>query len=103
MVISLLLNVYTAIMNSKYEIKAGRESYGYIEEIKHRNESALVILEQSIEAKSMSNEELLSLYKNYNSILDSTVKLFDEYSMYEKGNLIRHYKKGTKKEIKQRN
>lgn len=101
LIVSLLLNIYTSVMNSKYKMKAGRESYRYIEEIKHRNESALVILDQSIEAKSISNEELLSLYKNYNSILDSTVQLCDSYSTYKNSNLIREYKEDDKNKIKQ--
>lgn len=88
LLVSLLLNIYTSVMNSKYKMKAGRESYRYIEEIKHRNESALVILEQSISVGSVTNEELLSLYKGYNSILDATVQLCDSYSTYEKSSLI---------------
>lgn len=87
--VSLLLNIYTSVMNSKYKIKAGKESYRYIEEIKHRNESALVILKQCIESKSISNEELLSLYKNYNTILDATVQLSDDYSIHDKESLIK--------------
>ncbi|MBU3088430.1 hypothetical protein KPL42_07980 [Clostridium gasigenes] len=101
LMVSLLLNIYTSVMNSKYKMKAGRESYRYIEEIKHRNESALVILDQSIETKSISNEELLSLYKSYNSILDSTVQLCDSYSTYKNSNLIREYKEDEKNKIKQ--
>lgn len=89
LIVSLLLNIYTSVMNSRYKIKAGKESYRYIEEIKHRNESALVILEQSISVGSVSNEELLSLYKSYNSILDATVQLCDSYSTYEKSSLIK--------------
>ncbi|MEG1287564.1 MAG: hypothetical protein RSD13_05875 [Clostridium sp.] len=98
---SLLLNIYTSVMNSKYKMKAGKESYRYIEEIKHRNESALVILEQSIEFGSVSNEELLSLYKSYDSILDATVQLCDSYNTYESSKLITIYTNDNKDKIKQ--
>lgn len=101
LLISLLLNIYTSVMNSRYKMQAGRESYKYIEEIKHRNESALVILEQGIEVKSISNSELLSLYKSYNSILDATVQLCDSYATYEKNSLIKLYKKNDMEQIKQ--
>lgn len=101
LLLSLLLNIYTSVMNSRYKMKAGKESYRYIEEIKHRNESALVILEQSIEVGSVSNAELLSLYKSYNSILDATVQLCDSYATYESDSLLTISKKGNENEIKQ--
>jgi len=101
LLISLLLNIYTSVMNSKYKIKAGKESYRYIEDIRHRNESALVILEQSIGIGSISNEELLSLYKNYNSILDATVQLCNSSSTYDEDSIIKLYRKAYKSQILQ--
>ena len=100
LLISLLFNMYTSIMNSRYKMEAGKESYTNIENIKHRNESILVILEQSIEAKSISNEELLSLYSGYNSILDSTVQLCESYSTYEANYIVKLSKKFDKSQIK---
>ncbi|MGL5085805.1 MAG: hypothetical protein ACRC68_08860, partial [Clostridium sp.] len=101
LLVSLLMNIYISVMNSKYKMKAGKESYRYIEDVKHRNESALIILEQGIEAKSISNEELLSLYKNYNSILDSMVQLGGAYSTYEENYLIKLSSKDDKTYMKQ--
>jgi len=68
LIISLLINVYTSIMNSRYKILVGKETYKSVEEIRNRNEGALNILNQSIKAGSISNEELLALYKNYSSM-----------------------------------
>lgn len=78
--ISLLLNMYTSVMNNRYKLRAGRESYKNVEEIRHRNESILSILNECIKAKSISNEELLVLYKNCNSISDSLVDLWSDYN-----------------------
>lgn len=100
LLLSLLLNIYTSVMNSRYKMKAGKESYRYIEEIKHRNESALVILEQSIAVGSVSNAELLSLYKSYNSMLDSTVQLCDSYATYENDSLLKVSRKGNQAGMK---
>ncbi|MGL5353126.1 MAG: hypothetical protein ACRDA5_07355 [Clostridium sp.] len=101
LLVSLVMNIYISVMNSKYKMKAGKESYRYIEEVKHRNESALIILEQGIEAKSISNEELLSLYKSYNSILDSMVQLGVSYNTYEDSYLIKLSSKDDKTYMKQ--
>lgn len=101
LIVSLLLNIYTSFMNSKYKMQAGKESYRYIEEIRHRNESSLVILEQSINSKSISNEELLSLYKSYNSILDATVQLCNSYLTYDKESIITISKKEDRSQIRE--
>lgn len=101
LIVSLLLNIYTSFMNSKYKMQAGKESYRYIEEIRHRNESSLVILEQGINSKSISNEELLSLYKSYNSILDATVQLCNSYLTYDKESIITISKKEDRSQIRE--
>lgn len=101
LIVSLLLNIYTSFMNSKYKMQAGKESYRYIEEIKHRNESSLIILEQSINSKSILNEELLSLYKNYDSILDATVQLCNSYSTYDENSIITLSKKENRTQIRE--
>ena len=91
--VSLLINVYTSIMNSRYKILIGKETYKSIEEIRNRNESSLATLDQCIKAKSVSNEELLSLYKNYSSISKEFTNLWVNYKEYGKENIISINKK----------
>ena len=91
--VSLLINVYTSIMNSRYKILIGKETYKSIEEIRNRNESSLATLDQCIKAKSVSNEELLSLYKNYSSISKEFTNLWLNYKEYGKENIISINKK----------
>ncbi|MCF0149173.1 MAG: hypothetical protein HUJ77_12350 [Clostridium sp.] len=86
--VSLLINVYTSIMNSRYKIIIGKETYKCIEEIRSRNESSLAILDQCLKAKSVSNEELLSLYKNYSSISKEYTALWISYKEYGKEEII---------------
>ena len=38
LVVSLLINVYTSIMNSRYKVLIGKETYKSVEEIRSRNE-----------------------------------------------------------------
>ena len=91
--VSLLINVYTSIMNSRYKILIGKETYKSIEEIRNRNESSLTTLDQCIKAKSVSNEELLSLYKNYSSISKEFINLWVNYKEYGKEDIISISKK----------
>ena len=86
--VSLLINVYTSIMNSRYKILIGKETYKSIEEIRNRNENSLATLDQCIKAKSVSNEELLSLYKNYSSISKEFTNLWVNYKEYGKEDII---------------
>lgn len=91
--VSLLINVYTSIMNSRYKIIIGKETYKSIEEIRNRNESSLATLDKCIKAKSVSNEELLALYKNYSSISKEFTALWISYKEYGKEELISINKK----------
>ncbi|WP_294187977.1 hypothetical protein [uncultured Clostridium sp.] len=91
--VSLLINVYTSIMNSRYKILIGKETYKSIEEIRNRNESSLATLDQCIKAKSVSNEELLSLYKNCSSISKEFINLWVNYKEYGKEDIISISKK----------
>lgn len=93
LIISLLINVYTSIMNSRYKILVGKETYKSVEEIRNRNEGALNILNQSIKAGSISNEELLALYKNYTSMSDEFTNLWSNYKNYGKEEIITISKK----------
>ncbi|MDV4152495.1 hypothetical protein R0131_16835 [Clostridium sp. AL.422] len=90
---SLLINVYTSIMNSRYKILIGKETYKSIEEIRNRNESSLSTLQQCIKAKSVSNEELLALYKNYSSISKEFINLWANYKEYGNEEIISLNKK----------
>lgn len=93
LIISLLINVYTSIMNSRYKILVGKETYKSVEEIRNRNEGALNILNQSIKSGSISNEELLALYKNYSSMSDEFASLWSNYKNYGKEEIITISKK----------
>lgn len=95
--VSLIINVYTSIMNSRYKILIGKETYKSIEEIRNRNESSLVVLDQCIKAKSVSNEELLALYKNYSSISKEFTGLWLNYKEYGEEDLISINKKSKNK------
>ena len=86
--VSLAINVYMAIMSSRYKLLIGKETYNSIEEIRNRNESSLATLEQCIKAKSVSNEELLGLYKNYNSISKEFTNLWVNYKDHGKEDII---------------
>lgn len=88
LLISLLTNVYTSIMNSQYKVLIGKETYKSVEEIRNRNESVLTILDQCLKAKSVSNEELLSLYKSYSSISEEFINLCSNYNDYVKEKII---------------
>ena len=76
LVVSLLINVYTSIMNSRYKVLIGKETYKSVEEIRSRNEGVLNTLNQCIKARSISNEELLTLYKSYSSISEEFTSLW---------------------------
>lgn len=86
--ISLSINVYNSIMNSRYKILVGKETYTSLAEVKGRNESNLNILTQCIKAKSINNEELLNLYKNYSSISEEFTNLWIKYKDYGKEEII---------------
>lgn len=93
LVISLTTNVYTAIMNSRYKILIGKETYKSVEEIRSRNESVLNTLNQCIQAGSINNEELLALYKSYSSISEEFTNLWANYRDYGKEEIISINKK----------
>lgn len=88
LLISLLINVYTSVMNSRYKLLIGRETYKSVEEIRNRNESVLTTLDQCLKSKSISNEELLGLYKNFTSISKEYNNLWLNYKDYGKEDII---------------
>lgn len=93
LVVSLLINVYTSIMNSRYKVLIGKETYKSVEEIRSRNEGVLNTLNQCIKARSISNEELLTLYKSYSSISEEYTSLWANYRDYGKEEIISIKKK----------
>lgn len=82
LLISLVVNVFNSIDNSKYKYKVSKASYKNIEDIRSRNEKNIVILQESIDAALLTNQDLLTLYKNYTSISSCMISLWDEYSFY---------------------
>ena len=96
--ISLSINVYSSIMHSRYKLLAGKETYTSLEEVKSRNESNLNLLTQCIKAKSMSNEELLKIYKNYSTMSKEFTNLWSKYKDYGKEEIISIGKKNKKSE-----
>lgn len=96
--VSLGTNVYTSAVNLRYEILVGKETYKSVEEIRHRNESILNTLNQCIKSGSVSDEELLRLYKGYLSISNEFTSLWSNYKSYKNGNIISINKKMTKSE-----
>lgn len=93
LVVSLLINVYISIMNSRYKVLIGKETYKSVEEIRSRNEGVLNTLNQCIKARSISNEELLTLYKSYSSISEEFTSLWANYRDYGKEEIISIKKK----------
>ncbi|WP_291652935.1 hypothetical protein [Clostridium sp.] len=93
LVISLSINVYTSVMNSRYKILIGKENYKSVEEIRSRNEGILNTLNQCIKAGSINNEELLTLYKSYSSISEEFTNLWANYRDYGKEEIISINKK----------
>ena len=81
-VISLVGNILLVLSNTKYKYKVSKLSYENIENIRVRNEKNLSILNEAMETETLSNENLLLLYKNYNTISDSMINLWNEYSFY---------------------
>lgn len=93
LVISFVGNILLVLSNMKYKYKVSKLSYENIENIRVRNEKNLSILNEAIEVESLSNENLLLLYKNYNNISDSMINLWNEYSFYRENQYIFNKKK----------
>lgn len=87
--ISLLMNIYLSIMNSRYKYKIGKESYNNLVELKVRNENVLNIIKQCLESESINNQELFALYENYSYMTDSYNELWIRYNDYGKEELLK--------------
>lgn len=81
--ISLSLNFYNSVLNSKYKILLGRETYNSLLELRTKNESSSNILNTCIKAKSINNQELFTLYKNFSSIHKEFNSLWLKYKTYK--------------------
>lgn len=79
LLISLLVNVYQSIAGIEYKKEIGNEINKSIEEIRTRNESILLTLEGCISSQSITSEEILTLYKNYNLINIAELNLWEKY------------------------
>ena len=93
LLVSFIFNIYQGITNKKYKGVIEASCYANIEEIRHNNESALTILESCIELESISNNELLSLYKNYSAIANAEVELWEYYLEYKDNSSIKTSRK----------
>lgn len=81
--ISFILNCYQVIVNKRYKKVIESTCYGNIEEIRIKNESILSILQSCIKVESISNDELLTLYKNYESIANAETELLEYYLKFK--------------------
>lgn len=86
--VSIFMNVFYIIRNFNYKYMLGELSYTEIENIKHKNESNLGILLKSTECKSIQNQDLLKIHKNYESISNSVIELWQQYNKYEDNSLF---------------
>lgn len=89
LLISLTVNVYQNIAYKQYKDDFEQKSYDYLEEIRYRNEAILSILDSSINANSISNDELFVLYKNYNGISDTKIDLWEHFLKYKRNPFMR--------------
>lgn len=80
--VSFIFNIIMYLNNSRYEHRVGINSYKNIESIKISNDKIYDILNKSIEIKKISNEEVLTLYKNYGDISECLIELWDDYNYY---------------------
>lgn len=86
--ISLILNIYSVSKIYRYKYNIAKESYSNIEEIKHRNEGIMEILNNGLENGSIRNEEILKLYKYYDVIACNMIGLWQQYADYANSSLI---------------
>ena len=87
LIVSIIMNIYAVVKLNNYKYKIGQQSYMKIEEVKQRNESNMDILLKSIEDRSIKNEELLKLYKNYDVIAGDLIELWQQYGSYTQSSI----------------
>ena len=79
LLISLVANIYQGLSMNEYKQALKKESYENIENIRYTNDSILTILQGSVKAKKITNEELLLLYTSYNTLAECDTVLWKEY------------------------
>lgn len=92
---SFILNCYQVIVNKRYKKIIESTCYGNIEDIRIKNESILSIIDSSIKAESITNDELLTLYKNYSAITNAETELLEYYLEYKDNPSIKTSKKNV--------
>ena len=100
LLISLLVNVYQGLTGIEYKKEIGNDIYISIEEIRIRNESILLTLDGCITSQSITKEEILTLYKNYNLINIAELNLWEKYLKNIEGSL---FKKDNKVDLTESN
>ena len=85
LLISLLLNTYQYLRRNKAEKVINEYRYGKTEEIRYTNESIINTLNVCIEVGKITNEDLITLYKNYNVIAMNETELIQSYIEYNLG------------------
>lgn len=103
LLISLVVNVYQGVVYKQYKDEFEQRSYESLEEIRYRNEAILAILDSSINANSISNDELLILYKNYNEISDTKVELWEHFLKYKNNPIMKLNRNGDEVKIDNKN
>lgn len=93
LLVSLMVNVFLSLSNSTYKIEIGQEAYKNIEEVRTRNESILILLDACLASESITKEEIITLYKNYNLINIAELNLWERY-LKDYDNTL-HYKKNN--------
>ena len=94
LLISLIMNLSLSINNYKNKFRVGKEAYNSTLNIRLLNEKNNEILNNSLAKKSISNMDLLDLYKNYANISDNITKLLEEYNYYNENKPFLSSKKG---------
>lgn len=90
---SAALNIYSVCKIESYKYRIGQQSYVKIEDIRQRNESNMEMLNKSIDSKSIKNEEILKLYKNYDVMSSDIIDLWQQYGEYKENSITLFSKK----------
>lgn len=84
---SVVVNIYSICKIESYKYRIGQQSYVKIEDIRQRNESNMELLKKSIDSKSIKNEEILKLYKNYDVMSSDIIDLWQQYGEYKENSI----------------
>lgn len=82
LIVSVIMNIHILFKLNNYKYKIEQQSYTKMEDIKQRNESNMDILSKSIDGESIKNEDLLKLYKNYDTMSSDIMELWQQYGSY---------------------